>query len=283
MPVLRQALKNLARTRHQEVSYTASSIKCRGLPSALTSNSSITVFLPAFNDEQSISALVTDALVTASSLSDDFEVLVVNDGSTDSTPVVLEELASRFPNVNVIHHESNQGYGGALRSGFKHASKELIFYTDGDGQYDVSELAVLYPLMTPPVSVVNGYKIKRSDNRLRIVIGATYNWLARVLFKLPIRDVDCDFRLMRRQAVQQLDLVSSSGVICVELIRKLSATGCRFAEAPVHHYFRKHGSSQFFTFRRVAKTAVDFVVLWFRLMMRPHLPRLGRILKASST
>ena len=224
-------------------------------------SSSITVFLPAFNDEQSIAALVTNALDTLPSLSDDFEVLVVNDGSSDSTGAVLEELASQFSNINIIHHKSNQGYGGALRSGFSHATKDLIFYTDGDGQYDVRELAVLYPLMTTTVSVVNGYKIRRSDSRLRIVIGATYNWLARVLFKLPIRDVDCDFRLMRRQAVQQLDLV----------------------EAPVHHYSRKHGRSQFFTFRRVAKTAVDFFVLWLRLMMRPRLPRVSKILKASST
>lgn len=246
-------------------------------------SSSITVFLPAFNDEQSIAALVTNALDTLPSLSDDFEVLVVNDGSSDSTGAVLEELASRFSNINIIHHKSNQGYGGALRSGFSHATKDLIFYTDGDGQYDVRELAVLYPLMTKTVSVVNGYKIRRSDSRLRIVIGATYNWLARVLFKLPIRDVDCDFRLMRRQAVQQLDLVSSSGVICVELVRKLAAAGCRFVEAPVHHYSRKHGRSQFFTFRRVAKTAVDFFVLWLRLMMRPRLPRVSKILKASST
>jgi len=244
---------------------------------------SITVFLPAFNDEKSIAALVTSALETLATLTDDFEVLVINDGSSDSTRGVLEKLAVQFPNVNVIHHERNRGYGAALRSGFSHATKELIFYTDGDGQYDVRELAVLYPLMTGTVSVVNGYKIKRSDSRFRVVIGATYNWLARVIFKLPIRDVDCDFRLIRRQAVQQLDLVSSSGVICVELVRKLASAGCRFAEAPVHHYSRKHGRSQFFTFSRVAKTAVDFFVLWLRLMMRPHLPRVDKILKASST
>jgi glycosyltransferase involved in cell wall biosynthesis len=251
-------------------------------PKVLT-NSSITVFLPAFNDEQSIAALVTNALAILSSLSDDFEVLVVNDGSSDSTRAVLEQLASQFPKVKVIHHERNQGYGAALRSGFRHASKELIFYTDGDGQYDVRELAVLYPLMTRTVSVVNGYKIKRSDNRFRIVIGALYNWLARFLFNLPIRDVDCDFRLMRRQAVQELDLVSSSGVICVELVRKLAVAGCLFVETPVHHYSRKHGRSQFFTFSRIAETAVDFFMLWLTLVVRPRLPRVGRILKASST
>ena len=248
----------------------------------MLSKSSVTVFLPAFNDEKSIAALVTDALEMLPALSEDFEVLVVNDGSSDGTQAVLEELASRFTTVRVIQHPHNQGYGAALRTGFTNAGKDLIFYTDGDGQYDVCELAFLYPLMTPAVSVVNGYKIKRSDIRTRIVIGKLYNWFARVLFSLPIRDVDCDFRLMRRQAVQQLDLVSSSGMICVELVRQLDEAGCLFAEAPVHHYHRKHGRSQFFTFRRIARTAVDFVVLWFRLVVVPRLPRADRHLKAST-
>lgn len=240
----------------------------------------ITVFLPAFNDEQSIVALVTNALATLPSLTDDFEVLVVNDGSTDATSSVLDELAAKVPQLNVIHHERNQGYGGALRTGFGNATKDLIFYTDGDGQYDVRELAALYPLMDQTVSVVNGFKVKRSDTRYRIVMGKIYNWSARLFFSLPIRDVDCDFRLMRRQAVQQLDLCSSSGVICVELVRKLAEAGCVFAETPVHHYSRQHGRSQFFTVRRVSKTAVDFVALWLRLIVMPRLPRADRLLKS---
>jgi glycosyltransferase involved in cell wall biosynthesis len=232
----------------------------------MSSDSSITVFFPAFNDEGSIASLVTDALGVLPRLTDDFEVLVVNDGSADATRAVLEELARASPHVRVIHHERNRGYGAALRTGFGHARKELVFYTDGDGQYDVRELAALRPLLTDAVGAVNGYKIKRSDARSRIVIGGAYNRLARLLFRLPIRDVDCDFRLMRRQAVERLDLVSSSGVICVELVRKLHASGCVFAEAPVRHYPRRHGRSQFFTFGRVARTAFDFFVLWFKLV-----------------
>jgi glycosyltransferase involved in cell wall biosynthesis len=249
----------------------------------MLSNSSITVFLPAFNDEKSIAALVTNALDILPTLTGDFEVLVVNDGSSDATRAVLGQLALRHPNVKVVNHGHNQGYGAALRAGFNSASKDLIFYTDGDGQYDVRELAVLYPLMTTAVSVVNGYKIKRSDTRSRIVIGKIYNWLACVFFSLPVRDVDCDFRLMRRQAVQQLDLVSSSGVICVELVRKLKEAGCLFAEAPVRHYHREHGRSQFFTFTRVARTIFDFFLLWLRLIVLPRLPRADRLLKAPSS
>ena len=198
-------------------------------------------------------------------LTDDFEVIVVDDGSTDGTRAQLDELAESQREVRVIHHPRNEGYGAALRSGFSSAKKDLIFYTDGDGQYDVRELPALYRLLTPEVHVVNGFKIKRADNRKRKVIGAVYNTLARLLFLLPIRDVDCDFRLIRRSAVAPLKLTVVSGAICVELVYKLHLNGCRFAEAPVHHYPRPHGRSEFFTPGRVIHTAFDFLRLWLRV------------------
>jgi glycosyltransferase involved in cell wall biosynthesis len=180
-------------------------------------------------------------------------------------------LSHKLPRLRVVHHPHNRGYGGALRSGFEHATKDLVFYTDGDGQYDVNELAGLIPLMTDTVDVVNGYKIKRSDARRRIVLGAAYKFLARCLFGLPIRDVDCDFRLMRREAIQRIELTSTSGVVCTEMIYKLRVAGCRFAETPVHHYPRLHGQSQFFTLRRVARTGYDFFRLWLKLVVARRL------------
>lgn len=233
---------------------------------------SISVFFPAFNDEGAIASLVRGALAVLPTLTDDYEVIVVDDGSTDSTPALLDELARTLPRVRVVHHERNRGYGGALRTGFANASKDLIFYTDGDGQYDVGELARLRPLLTEGVDVVNGYKIKRADDGRRKVIGALYNRAAHLLFNIPIRDVDCDFRLMRRRAVERVELASSSGTICVEMIHKLSRAGCVFVETPVHHYPREHGRSQFFTPRRVARTARDFLSLWLRVVARPLLP-----------
>src|SRR5262245_61529598 len=155
----------------------------------------------------------------------------------------------------------------APRSGFETSAKDLIFYTDGDGQYDVREIRKLVPLMTEDVDVVNGYKIKRSDSRRRIVLGEIYKFLARRMFGLPVRDVDCDFRLMRREAIQSVTLTSESGVVCTEMVYKLHAAGYRFAETPVNHYPRLHGQSQFFTIRSVARTGYDFFKLWLKLVI----------------
>ena len=227
---------------------------------------SISVFFPAYNDEGTIERMVTDALSVLPTLTDDYEVIVINDGSTDATMSILEQLASASPFVKIIHHADNQGYGGALRSGFAHAHKDLVFYTDGDGQYDARELVVLFPLMTDAVDIVNGYKVRRADARQRIILGEVYTRLARLLFKLPVRDVDCDFRLMRRSAIQQIQLNSSSGAICTEMLRKLHAAGCTFVEVPVNHYPRLHGQSQFFKLGSVARTVYDFFGLWWKIV-----------------
>ena len=222
----------------------------------------ISVFFPAFNDEGSIGGLVADALAVLPALAEDYEVIVVNDGSSDGTAALLDALARREPRLRVVHHGVNRGYGAALRTGFASASKELVFYTDGDGQYDVKELASLRPLLTAGVDIVNGYKIQRADVWRRKAIGAVYNRLAHLLFNIPIRDVDCDFRLIRRREVERLELVSSSGSICVELVHKLQRAGCVFAEVPVHHYPRAHGRSQFLTAARLGRTALDLLSLW---------------------
>jgi glycosyltransferase involved in cell wall biosynthesis len=219
---------------------------------------SISIFFPAYNDEQSIGQLVRNALAIAPVFADDYEVLVINDGSSDGTAALLEELRGQDSHVEPIHHEANRGYGGALQSGFENATREFVFYTDGDGQYDVRELARLVPLMTEGVDVVNGYKARRADSLYRVIIGKIYNRAARLLFRLPIRDVDCDFRLIRRSALEQLGPISNSGAACLEMIRKLKANGAVFAEVEVSHYPRTHGHSQFFTFQSLARTFYDF-------------------------
>jgi glycosyltransferase involved in cell wall biosynthesis len=175
---------------------------------------------------------------------------------------------SSYPRLRVVNHATNRGYGGALRSGFAAATKELVFYTDGDAQYDPRELTRLVQSLRPDVDVVNGFKLSRGDGPLRTVVGRVYHRFVSLAFGLQIRDVDCDFRLIRRSALEGIELESTSGTICVELIKKLQDRGARFAEVGVNHYDRPFGSSQFFRPSRVARTLAQLAVLWWRLVAR---------------
>lgn len=232
----------------------------------------LSVFFPAYNDGGTIASLVIAALKTASALTPDFEVIVVNDGSQDGTKAIADELARTYPQVRVVHHPQNRGYGGALRTGFASATREFVFYTDGDAQYDPAEMTRLWEEMRPGVDLVNGYKISRSDPWHRVIIGRTYHHTVKLLFGLKVRDVDCDFRLMRRAIFDSVRLEKNSGVICLEMMKKIQDAGFAIAEVPVHHFHRTYGRSQFFNFRRIFRTGIDVMKLWFRLViMREHL------------
>jgi glycosyltransferase involved in cell wall biosynthesis len=240
--------------------------------SAVPAAPGLTVFFPAYNDSGTIASLVIAAVQTARRLTPDFEVIVVNDGSQDRTAGILDELARLYSEVRIVHHDRNRGYGAALRSGFSAARKELVFYTDGDAQYDPTELELLWRRVTPDVDLVNGYKISRSDPLHRIIIGRIYHHIVRLLFGLRVRDVDCDFRLLRRSIFDRVRLEKNSGVICLEMMKKIQDAGFRIAEVPVHHFHRAYGRSQFFNVRRVVRTAIDVAKLWFALVIqREHL------------
>ena len=237
----------------------------------------LSIFFPAYNDAGTIASLVLIAGMTARRLTADYEVIVVDDGSPDHTGELLDEMARSYPWLKVVHHEQNRGYGGALRTGFETASKDLVFYTDGDAQYDPREMAALWEALSERVDFVNGYKIGRSDPLHRIAIGRAYHWFVRLAFGLRLRDVDCDFRLMRRRVFERVDLTRSSGVICVELCKKVQDAGFGIAQVPVHHYHRTYGQSQFFNFPRVARTLLDLGRLWVELVLRrEHLARDAR-------
>ncbi len=211
--------------------------------------------------------MVLLTLETADSLGLDYDVTIIDDGSGVHTQDVLKAVEARFPQVKVVRHGQNRGYGAALRSGFELATKEWVFYTDGDAQYDVRELAKLLEHATDAVDLVQGYKIRRYDPIHRIIIGRIYHWIVRLTFRLPLQDVDCDFRLIRRKTLHQILLTRSSGVICAELMAKLIKNGCRVVEVPVHHFYRAHGKSQFFNFARVMRVVFNLIGLWFELFV----------------
>ena len=229
--------------------------------------SSVSAFFPCYNDANTIPGLVRSVDAALQQLTDDYEVIVVDDGSRDNSREVVRSLMAELPRLRLVEHQKNTGYGGALRTGFASATKEFVFYTDGDGQYDPAEIAVLAAEMRPGVDVVNGYKISRQDPWYRHLVGGAYQNLTRVLFSFPIRDVDCDFRLLRRSVFKQVTLESNDGAICIELVRKLSDSGCRMVEVPVHHYARAYGSSQFFKPKRIARALVGVARLYFRLVL----------------
>ncbi len=228
---------------------------------------SISAFFPCYNDAATIAEVVEKALRILPSLTRDYEVIIVDDGSTDDSGKVIESLLAAHPEIRVIRHPVNRGYGAALRSGIRASTKKWIFYTDGDGQYDVEDLLRLHP-WTGVADVVNGYKEKRSDPWYRVLLGSAYNLAVRLLFRIPIRDVDCDFRLMRGDLVRDLDLRSEGGSICLELIKGLQARQAVFAEVPVRHLPRRQGRSQFFRLRNILAMAADIPAIWCRAIRK---------------
>ncbi len=249
----------------------------------MSNKQSLTIFFPFLNDWGTVGSLISLAIDTAKRYTSDYEVIIVNDGShkddRDALAKIVNAINFKHKNrVRIIDHETNRGYGGALISGFKEAKKDLIFYTDCDAQYDPRELSLLLQGLDKDVGMVNGFKIKRSDPWFRIIAGRVYHYLVKFAFQLPIRDTDCDFRLIRREIFDPsppaggsgrtgVRLYENSGTICVELVKKIDHFGYKINEVPVHHFWRTSGKSQFFNFHRLFKTGTNLFKLWWKLMV----------------
>ena len=202
---------------------------------------SLSIFFPCYNEEQNVARVVQAALEAAPAFADDYEIIVVNDGSRDRTGEIAEQLAREQPRVRAVHNRPNLGYGGAVARGLREARKEWVFFTDGDGQFDIRELPLLIELLDA-CDVAVGYRRRRADPWHRRVNGVCWTWLVRLLFGLKVRDIDCAFKLLPRSLVEGLELRSQGALISTELLAKAHYAGLRIAEVGVSHYPRTAGA-----------------------------------------
>jgi glycosyltransferase involved in cell wall biosynthesis len=203
--------------------------------------SGISAFFPAYNEEKNVGPMVERLAAVLPRVSDDWEIVVVDDGSKDRTGELADALAAADPRVRVVHHPVNRGYGGALKSGFAASRKDYVFFTDGDGQFDAGEIDRLLPHV-PAYDVVVGYRITRAEGGLRRLNAAAWNRLVRLLFHVPVRDVDCAFKLLKRRVLETVRPEAEGAMISTELLARAQRAGFRIVEVGVHHYPRTHGA-----------------------------------------
>ena len=202
---------------------------------------SISAFFPAYNEEANVASMVERLRGVLPGVADDYEIIIVDDGSQDRTPEIADQLAAADPRVRVVHHAQNRGYGGALKSGFEASRKAYVFFTDGDGQFDVAEIAQLLPHL-PHYDVVIGYRIHRAEGGLRRLNAGAWNLLVRRLFGIPSRDVDCAFKLFDRRVFDVVHPEAEGAMISTEILARTVRAGFRVTEVGVHHYPRRHGT-----------------------------------------
>ena len=201
---------------------------------------SLSVFFPAYNEQDNIVKLTKTIVHVLEEIGGEYEVIIVNDGSSDNTGEVAEELARRYPRVRVIHHDKNRGYGAALKTGFTSAKNNYIFYTDGDGQFDVKELKKFVALIGLSDLVV-GFRIRKRYTLYRNITSFTYNLVLQLLFYLQYRDVDCAFKLVPKSLIDQIDIESLRFFVDAELLIKAQRLGYSVTEMGVNHYHRDAG------------------------------------------
>jgi len=224
----------------------------------------LSVFFPAYNEEENIRGTVEKALDFLPLVADTYEVIIVNDGSSDATGRVAGELESEHPAVRVITHDHNRGYGAAIKTGFASSRYAYVFFTDGDGQFDIQELAKFAEL-APECDIVAGYRIKRNDPFYRVMNAKAYNLLVRILFGLHLRDIDCAFKVIRKDVINAVDLKSESQFVSAEFLIKAKKMGYSIRETGAHHYPRQHGTPTGNSIKSIVNSFKELFLLWKEL------------------
>lgn len=238
----------------------------------------LSVVLPAYNEEPNVEAVVRQALEVLPALADEFEVLVVDDGSTDATAAVAQTLVDEHhPRVRLLRHDRNQGYGAALRTGFGSARHDYVFYTDADQQFDIAELEFLLPMLREH-DVVVGFRVYRYDSAARLAASTVYNWLVRVLFRVRVRDVDCSFKVFRREVLDKITIECEDFFVDTELVAKVRKWNFRLTEKGVRHYPRAAGETKVQP-SDVPRTLRTIAQMWQRV----HMPTRAQVEEAART
>lgn len=209
-------------------------------PSEAKFDVSLSVFFPCYNEAENIERVVGDATKVLTRLVSDWEIVIVDDGSGDGTGRIADRLAEQDGRVRAVHHAENSGYGMALRSGFAAAGKEYVFYTDGDGQFDLNDIAQLLEKRGSAV-IVNGYRKRRQDGLMRRINASCWSWLVQKMLSFSCRDVDSAFKLYPRRIFDQMQLKSSGALIDAEVLARATRLGCRIDQVPVSHLPRRAG------------------------------------------
>ncbi|MBN1795930.1 MAG: glycosyltransferase family 2 protein [Sedimentisphaerales bacterium] len=230
---------------------------------------SISIFFPCYNEQENVEGVVLQGLEVLKKLGADYEVIIIDDGSTDDTGKIAEGIAQENENVKVIHHETNLGYGAALQSGFRSATKELVFYTDGDGQFDISEMPPLLPLMDE-YDIVSCYRIKRQENRLRRFNAWCWTQLVCLLFRMRIRDIDCAFKLYKRKIFDEIEMSSTGALIDAEILARAIRKGYTVVQKGVYHYPRRAGRQSGASVRVILRAFKELFKLYNRIRKRQY-------------
>lgn len=201
---------------------------------------SLTIFFPCYNEEANVERITRKAVEVGRRLADDLEVLIVNDGSRDGTAEIADRLAAEIPEVRAVHNNPNRGYGGALQRGFREATKNWIFYTDGDGQFDLEELEQVLPMIRDH-DVVSCYRLDRKDPLLRKVNAFCWSTLVNTLFGIGLKDIDGAFKIYPKPFIDAIELHSTGALIDTEMLAKARAHNLDIGQRGVHHYPRTAG------------------------------------------
>ena len=226
--------------------------------------SSLSIVLPAYNEEANVAIAVEQVSAVAQRLGMDYEIILVNDGSSDRTGDIGRELMERIPNFRLVEHHPNRGYGGSLKAGFAAASKDLIAFTPADNQFDFAEITRLLERLDD-AEIVSGYRAERQDTFIRKLNAFGWNTLVRLLFGYLCRDIDCGFKLFRREILDHVTIVSDGAMIDTEFLAGAKARGYRIVDVPVTHLPRVAGEATGANFKVVAKAFRDLVLFRQRL------------------